>query len=57
MDLASERKKKKISQMRLARIAGVSRDRISKAECGYITLTKEETDKCLKQLRKEKDRI
>lgn len=48
------RKEKKISQYRLAQLTGISRDRITKAECGYVDLSTEEASKIKNAISKYK---
>lgn len=51
MDIKEERKKLGMSQWQLAILSGISRDKITRIECGYAELTtkeKEIFEKCLK---------
>lgn len=42
MDLKKIRKALDMSQYELAKLSGVSRDKITRVECGYAELTEEE---------------
>ena len=51
------RERLKVSQFRLSQLAGVQRFRISRAECGYLTLSSDEALRIEFALREEFQRL
>lgn len=54
--LKERREQAHLSQMRLSVLSGVSRDRITRIECGYTMATKEEEQKLRSAIRKHKEK-